>query len=99
MEVIIELGLYKVVYERAHCGQVTSHIRTAELGFGLAFKNGLHHLDANGRNDGFTDVAGLIILIIEFADGFYQSFTKSGQMRSALRSVLSVHKAVVFLAV
>ena len=66
------------------------HIGGPQLGFGLAFEDGLLDLDGNGAYDALADVLGLVILLEKVLEGFGDGFAVCSQVGAAVAGVLAV---------
>ena len=99
VEEVVEMFLDDVVDIIPDGYAVGFHVLGTQLGFGLRFENGLLHLDADSRGDGFADVARLKVFFIELADGLHDGFAKGLLVGAALGGVLSVDEGVIFFGI
>ena len=90
--------LQKIADVAAHRRSTRLHVGTAELRLGLRFKNRLHHLHRNRRDDAGAHVRGIELLLIVAADDLHDGLSESALVRAAHRGVLTVHKAEEILA-
>ena len=100
MEIVVELGLDKIVDELIN-GDTAGrrHIFGTKFDFGLALEDRLFHIDSDCSDDTVTDVCELLVLIEKLLDGTTDSLSISGLMRTALDRVLTVDEGVVLVAV
>ena len=99
MQVIIQFLLEKIADEFSYGRTVRSHIFGTQFGFCLAFKHRFFYLNADSRYDTRTDVGIFEVLIVILLDDAPDSLFERGEVRTALRGMLSVHKRIIFLAI
>ena len=83
----------------AHRRHSFSHFGRTELSFRLALKHRFHHFDWETRDDRLTHIGSIIVFFVEVANGLYISLFESVEVRTSLRSILTVYKGVILLAV
>ena len=99
MQVVVELRGNVVHNPGTQLGATRSDCGRAELGLGLRFEN--RFLDAHGNcaDNAVTHVGRVKILLEVVAGTLHNTFAEGLLVRTTLRGVLTVHKAVVVFAV
>ena len=75
------------------------HVERAEFGLRLGFKDGLLHLDADGRDDGSAHVIGLELLFEKLPALLHNRLAEGSEVRAALCGVLAIDERKVLFAV
>ena len=99
VQMIVQLRGHEVDDRAAQIPPTRFHRRTAQLGFGLRFKDRLLNLHAHRRDDTSAHVGWFELLLEELATLRHDRLAESSQVRAALSRVLPVHKAVALLTI
>ena len=100
MQEVVHLVLDEVAHKLVDADSaVRLHRERAELNLCLALKLRFFDVDSNGCNDTCTDVAILIVLVVELLDSTCNVLLEGALVRTSLYGVLSVDERMVLLAV
>ena len=107
VQIVVYLGLDEIAHKLvdARSGWLVflrhggPHIVRSKFGLGLAFEHRFFHIESNGRYNPVSDIGEFLILVVEFLDGTGNVFLQGTLMRTALGSVLTVHKRIILFAI
>src|SRR5690606_22057883 len=99
VKVIIKFPGKEIANELPHAFTTFFHVLRAQFCFCLAFEYRFDHSYRNRSYNTGTYIRSVIIFLVKVADGFYICLAESLLVRTALRRMLTVHKAVNILAV
>ena len=99
MQVVVELRGDVVHNPGTQLGATRSDSRRTELGLGLRFENWFLNAYGDGADNAVTYVGRIQVLLEVVAGSLHNTFAEGLLVRTALRSVLAVHEAVVVFAV
>ena len=96
---VINLAFNKVSYILVYGFTTWLHQRRTKLNLGLRLKNRLFNVDRYSCNDTVSNICKLVAFVEKFFDCTCNMLFKSTLMRSALRSMLTIHKAMVLFTI
>ena len=96
---VINLALNKVTNILVYGFAAWLHQRRTKLNLGLRLENRLFNVDGYSRNDTVSNICKLVTFVEKFFDCTCNMLFKSTLMRSALRSMLTIHKAMVLFTI
>ena len=99
VQIVVDLALHEVADILVYGLATGFHERGAELDFCLRLKHRLFHVDGDGRHYAVANVGVLIVLVVVFLDGLGYMLLERALVGAALRGVLAIDKAVVFLTI
>ena len=96
---VINLALNKVSYILVYGFTTWLHQRRTKLNLGLRLENRLFNVDGYSRNDTVSNICKLVTFVEKFFDCTRNMLFKSTLMRTALRGMLTIHKAMVLFTI
>ena len=99
VQIVVNLALYKVSNILVYGFTARLHQRRTKLNLGLRLKNRLLNVDGNSCNNTVSYICKLVVFIEKLLDRAGYMLLKSTLMRTALRSMLTVHKAMILFSI
>ena len=96
---VINLALNKVTNILVYGFTAWLHQRRTELNLGLRLKDWLFNVNGYSRNDTISNICKFVVFVEKLLNCTRNMLFKSTLMRSALRSMLTIHKAMVLFTI